>query len=55
MVKLFITILEKISKQIGDGNLLSQLTKKTVVYNFRQNDIKKWRRRSSINANISSD
>ena len=32
--------LEKISKQIGDGNLLSQLTKKTVVYDFRQNDIK---------------
>ena len=32
--------LEKISKQIGDGNLLSQLTKKVVVYNFRQNDIK---------------
>ena len=30
---------EKISKQLGDGNLLSQLTKKTVVYNFRQNDI----------------
>ncbi len=32
--------LEKISKQIGDGNLLSQLTKKIVVNNFRQNDIK---------------
>ena len=31
---------EKISKQIGDGNLLSQLTKKTVINNFRQNDIK---------------
>ena len=31
---------EKISKQIGDGNLLSQLIKKTVIYNFRQNDIK---------------
>ncbi len=31
---------EKISKQLGDGNLLSQLTKKTVIYNFRQNDIK---------------
>ncbi len=31
---------EKISKQIGDGHLLSQLTKKTVAYNFRQNDIK---------------
>ena len=30
---------EKISKQIGDGKLLSQLTKKNVVYNFRQNDL----------------
>ena len=32
--------IEKISKQLGDGNLLSQLTKKTVIYDFRQNDIK---------------
>ena len=31
---------EKISNQLGDGNLLSQLTKKNIVYNFRQNDIK---------------
>jgi len=31
---------EKISKQLGDGNLLSSLTKKTVIYNFRQNDLK---------------
>ena len=30
---------EKISKQIGDGNLLSQLCKKDVIYNFRQADI----------------
>jgi len=30
---------KKISKQIGDGKLLSQLTKTTVVYNFRQKDI----------------
>jgi len=30
---------EKISKQIGDGGLLSKLTKKKVVYNFRQNDL----------------
>ena len=30
----------KISKQLGDGKLLSQLTKKKVVYNFRQNDLK---------------
>ena len=31
---------EKISKQLGDGELLSKLTKKTVVFNFRQNDLK---------------
>ena len=31
---------EKISKQLGDGKLLSKLTKKTVVYDFRQNDLK---------------
>jgi anhydro-N-acetylmuramic acid kinase len=31
---------EKISIQLGDGKLLSQLTKKNVVYNFRQNDLK---------------
>ena len=31
---------EKISVQLGDGKLLSQLTKKKVVYNFRQNDLK---------------
>ncbi len=31
---------EKVSKQLGDGLLLSQLIKKEVVYNFRQNDIK---------------
>ncbi len=31
---------EKISKQLGDGNLLSKLTKKNVVYDFRQNDLK---------------
>ena len=30
---------EKISKQLGDGNLLSKLTKKTVIYNFRKNDL----------------
>ena len=32
---------EKISKQLGNGKLLSQLLKKNVVYNFRQMDIKK--------------
>ena len=30
---------EKISKQLGDGNLLSQLTKTKVVHQFRQNDL----------------
>ena len=30
---------KKITKQLGDGNLLSQLIKKKVVYNFRQNDL----------------
>ena len=30
---------KKITKQLGDGNLLSQLTKKKVVFNFRQNDL----------------
>jgi len=31
---------KKITKQLGDGKLLSTLTKKKVIYNFRQNDIK---------------
>ena len=30
---------KKITKQLGDGLLLSQLTKKKVIYNFRQNDL----------------
>ena len=30
---------EKISKQLGDANLLSGLLKKKVVYNFRKNDM----------------
>ena len=30
---------KKISKQLGDGKLLSQLTKKKIVYDFRQNDL----------------
>ena len=30
---------EKISKQLGDANLLSNLLKKKVVYNFRENDM----------------
>ena len=31
---------EQISRQLGDGKLLSKLTKKKVVCNFRQNDLK---------------
>tara|TARA_A100001015_G_scaffold308885_1_gene407278 strand:- start:185 stop:1303 length:1119 start_codon:yes stop_codon:yes gene_type:complete len=31
---------QKTSVQLGDGNLLSKLTNKNVVYNFRKNDIK---------------
>jgi len=30
---------KKTTKQLGDGNILSKLTKKIVVYNFRQNDL----------------
>ena len=30
---------EKISKQLGDANLLSSLLQKKVVYNFRENDL----------------
>ena len=41
MDKQYFTIQKKkITKQLGDGKLLSQLTKKMVVYNFRQNDLK---------------
>ena len=31
---------KKISKQLGDGKLLSKLTKKTVINDFRKNDLK---------------
>ena len=31
---------EKITKQLGNGKLLSKLTKKKVIYDFRQNDLK---------------
>ena len=31
--------MEKISRQLGDGKLLYQLTKKRIIYNFRENDI----------------
>ena len=30
---------EKISRQLGNGKLLNQLTKKKIVFNFRKNDI----------------
>ena len=31
--------MEKISRQLGDGKLLYQLTKRRIIYNFRENDI----------------
>ena len=37
---IFHSVEKKITRQLGDGNLLSQLTKRNVVYNFRQNDLK---------------
>ena len=37
---IFHNMSEKISKQLGDGSILSKLTKKKVVYEFRQNDLK---------------
>ena len=30
---------QKISKQLGDGRLMSQLVKKKVIYDFRQEDL----------------
>ena len=44
MVVIFVPAIEniafkKVSKQLGDGKLLSQLTKRKVVFNFRENDI----------------
>ena len=39
---IFHNVDERISKQLGDGKLLSKLTKKIVVYDFRQNDLKNW-------------
>ena len=49
----FIDANEKISKQLGDGSLLSNLLKKDVVYNFRANDIAQWRAGSTISTNLS--
>ena len=37
---IFHSYIEKISMQLGDGKLLSALTKKKVIYDFRQNDLK---------------
>ena len=37
---IFHSFKDKKTKQIGDGGLLSQLTRLNVVYNFRENDIK---------------
>ena len=31
---------EKISRQLGSGEKLSKITKKNIIYNFRQNDLK---------------
>ena len=31
---------KKITRQIGNGQLLSQLTQKKIIYNFRENDLK---------------
>tara|TARA_A100001015_G_scaffold163167_1_gene181359 strand:+ start:20152 stop:21270 length:1119 start_codon:yes stop_codon:yes gene_type:complete len=31
---------EKISKQLGDGRLLHQLTQKRIIFNFRKNDLR---------------
>jgi anhydro-N-acetylmuramic acid kinase len=40
MVKQFFIIPnEKITNQLGDGKLLSQIVKKKVIYDFRQEDI----------------
>ena len=40
MVKQFFMILKiKVSKQLGDGNLLSQLSKNIVINNFRKADL----------------
>jgi len=36
---IFHNIKQKVSRQLGDGNLLSSLLKKRVIYNFRENDI----------------
>ena len=54
-VKLFIIILnEKLSRQLGNGKLLNQLTKKNVVFDFRRNDILKWWAGRAINSSFSS-
>ena len=44
---------KKISKQLGDAKLLSQLTKKIVVNNFRQQDLLNGGQGAPLNSNIS--
>ena len=44
---------EKISKQLGDGKLLSRLTKKKIIYNFRQNDLKNGGQGAPLTPNFS--
>ena len=54
MVRLFFIMpKKKISKQLGNGKLLSKLTKKKVVYDFRQNDLINGGQGCSVNTNIS--
>ena len=45
---------EKVSRQLGDANLLFQLTKKIIIFNFRKNDILNGGGRSSLGTNFSS-
>ena len=44
---------EKLSRQLGNGKLLNQLTNKNIVFNFRKNDILNGGTRSSFNTNFS--
>ena len=36
---IFHKVTQKVTRQLGDGNLLSSLLKKKVIYNFRENDM----------------
>jgi anhydro-N-acetylmuramic acid kinase len=44
---------QKISKQLGDGKLMSQLVKKKVFYDFRQEDIANKGEGAPLSSNIS--